>query len=316
MRRWIPVLLALSALSGAPHAGAPPVFFGIPRDCPGDIDEGLRAALGDLRLECAAKVQVYGEHVQLNTERVQALGLDSVSQVRALVTGDEPAQATIYSGAISDAGSDGGMIWWGTWNAGAGSHHDGNGTVVDGASGMPMLYVSGIPASIVFREDALAARGAYRNGPMLVAGVADYRLLGASKLYSSYIRRDRGPAGLDSDGNSIAPATVTAASLRIDFAARRGVLEISYNLRGAPARQRIELKQRRAPSTRFEADEDGCAAAAEHCPTVELEFYGRQGEYAGVVLAVNTQMSMDEGSRVATRLREVRSHSVLAFKRQ
>lgn len=301
---WL-ALAAAPAIEPTTYAQLAPQFE---RECP-QPDAALADALERWRLVCATKVVLATSLAPFEHERVAALAVDRDGQVRGLVTQDEPAGAALYDGPIANAGSGGDSIFWGSWTNGAAQIHDGGGTTTRVNAGFPIRYVGGIPPNIYYREDLLAGR--FGAGPLPTAGAGDYELLGAVEVLST--ASTSGRVGYDADGNAIAPAAVSGARLHVDFAGRTAALEIEYAVRGNATTVTIPLRARNALTTTYEALE--CSGEPSYCATAELDFYGRQGAYAGVRFSASTMTALSEPVRVAARLQNVRSDGLLVFGR-
>jgi hypothetical protein len=96
---------------------------------------------------------------------------------------------------------------------------------------------------------------------------------------------------------------------------RRFEGEREINSHRRRARSRIPLARRNRTSNTLEST--NCAESAQHlCPSADLRFYGRQGEFVGLRIAISYQAVMSEPDRVARRLQNVRGFSAIALRRE
>jgi hypothetical protein len=140
-----------------------------------------------------------------------------------------------------------------------------------------------------------------------------YSLIGAPFMVSGSNNAYAPVANADGRSRRIEPAPISGADLNVDFAARTARLHLRFNVRGVLGEAVIDLKQRKPPSLTFE--EVDCGGAAP-CATASLNFYGRDANFAGVLLTVYYDRVMPEADRVAAQLTNVFGQAAIALQRR
>jgi hypothetical protein len=215
--------------------------------------------------------------------------------------------AAAFSGGISHDGSVDDTIFWGVWTRGPLVSID-DGTVSRRDVTVPIPFVAGVEPGVFFRREVF--RGGVRL-PMPVSGAATYRLLGRPAIFSdeSAVR-----AHTDSDGVPIDPGLVENATVRVDYGTGVGALDITFVVRGVTSRMTVPLL-RRTTTSPFAAN---CPESLppHKCPSAEVQFYGRQGEFMGLEFRVPYQGVPNYDAMVAARLENGRGYSLMALRRE
>jgi hypothetical protein len=270
---------------------------------------GVEDLLGSPKLICSAVAQQYPADI---AQVGLTLLIDERGALRGLANRDEPPATAVFPGSIANVGSVDDTIFWGTWMPGAVRRFEGEREISwPGMSGA-QHYVAGLPPDFFFRKDVLG--GSVRT-PLPTAGTADYRLLGRPVISSRHSGNANITTDTDGNGNPIDPGPIENATVRVDFAEGTGVAEVTFSVRGVRAQSRIPLERRNRISSTYEST--NCAESVRHiCPTAELRFYGRQGEFVGLRVQIPYQAVMSEPDRVARRLQNVRGFTAIALRRE
>jgi hypothetical protein len=269
---------------------------------------GVEDLLGSPKLVCSAVAQQYPADI---AQIGLTLLIDEQGALRGLANRDDPPATAVFPGAIANVGSVDDTIFWGNWMPGPVRRFEGEREVSWPGMMGAQHYVAGLPPDLFYRKDLFSGRV---RTPLPISGIADYRLLGrpviSSRVLNANITTDT-----DGDGNPIDPGPVENATVRIDFAEGTGVAEVTFSVRGVRAQSRIPLERRNRTSSTYEST--NCADSARHiCPTAELRFYGRQGEFVGLRVEIFYQAVMSEPDRVARRLQNVRGFSAIALRKE
>lgn len=295
MRGYLPILLAGLAVTAPGSAEAQFV-----EDCQA-ITPAIANLLGATRSLCTGATQ----GLVSDRDTAATLLVDERGVLRGFITRGDKALA--FQGAIAHHGSVDDTIFWGTWMAGAVTEFEGERVSRrDQRAATP--YVAGVDPGLYFRRDVFG--GSVRS-PLPVAGSANYRLLGRPVISSE------GNVTLpnaDNDRRAIDPGPIGGATVHVDFATGTGVAQITFTVRGVRTELRVPLR-RRSSTSPFTA-ECGDEVPAHHCPSAEVRFYGRQGEFMGLDFSVPYQGVNTHQAMAAARLANARGHAVIALRRE
>ena len=115
--------------------------------------------------------------------------------------------------------------------------------------------------------------------------------------------------------NPIDPGPVQNASVQVDLADGTGIARIRYSVRSVSGEITLNLVRRKPPSTTF--DSVNCTDTGfDICSSAELRFYGRQGEFAGLLFTINYNTALEQGPRVAAGLNNSKGYGAIALKRR
>jgi hypothetical protein len=254
-------------------------------------------------MRCGAGLQSnlgseFGDHVSFVVDRDGA--------VRALTVRDEPVRALLIPGSITHFGAEEDTIYWGIWMPGPMRRFEGAEERGSYSTTVAQPYVGGISAAEYFRHDMLSG-AATSSAPVPTEGTITYERLGAPFVAS----RD----DVNFRSNLIEPGPIQRASVQVDFARGTAVARIAYSVRGVAADFRFDLVRRNPPSLTF--DSVSCTNTGfDICSHAELRFYGRQGEFAGLLFKLNYNTAMNEGQRVPARLNNAKGHGAVALERR
>jgi len=268
------------------------------------LDPALALLVPESRLRCGVGMQSYlggefGDHVS-------TFAVDREGAVRALIARGEPALALLTPGPITHYGAEDDTIYWGLWMPGRVRRFEGTQERGSYAATVTHPYVGGITASEYLRHDVLRAGGT-PSSPVPTEGTITYAMLGSPFIAS----RDE----VNFRSNIIEPGPIRGASVQVDFARGTAVARIGYTVRGVEADFRFELVRRKPPSTTFTSV--SCTDTGyDICSDAELQFYGRQGEFAGLLFRLNYNTAMSEGQRVPARLNNVKGYGAVALERR
>jgi hypothetical protein len=298
-------ILSLAALLLVPLRGQAQFFV---EEC-APLLPAVEDLLGTPKLLCSADAQ----QVAADVANVGlTLLIDERGALRGLANLAEPPAAAVMSGPMANVGSVDDTIFWGTWMPGPLRRFEGEREINSYRMTGARHYVAGISPGVFFRKDVLSGRA---RTPLPTTGIVDYRLLGRPMISSKHLGNPEITTDTDVDGNPIDPGPIENATVRVDFEEGTGVAEMAFSVRGVRARSRIPLERRNQGSSTFESVD--CGDSLQHiCPTAELRFYGRQGEFVGLSVSIHYQAVIREPDRVARRLQNVRGVSAIALRRE
>ena len=227
------------------------------------------------------------------------IGIDDHNAIRIVQNSAEPPFALLQTGdvigAVRDATETLSIGESGTRKGRSASPKTAWMNHVGSRSAMP--YVAGVPS---------------RSLPLPDGGMR-YSLIGAPFMISGSNNVYAPVANADGRSRRIEPAPISGADLNVDFVARTARLNLRFNVRGVPGEAVIDLKQLKPPSLTFE--EVDCGGAAP-CATASLNFYGRDANFAGVLLTVYYDRVMPQADRVAAQLTNVFGQAAIALQRR
>jgi hypothetical protein len=267
------------------------------------LDPALALLVPESRLRCGVGIQSnlgseFGNHVS-------TFAVDSEGAVRALIARGEPALALLTPGPITHFGAKEDTVYWGIWMPGPMRRFEGTQERGSYAATVAQPYVGGITAAEYLRHDLLSGR-ATSAAAVPTEGTITYEMLGSPFVAS----RDE----VNFRSNLIDPGPIRRASVQVDFVRGTAVARLAYTVRGVEADFRFDLVRRKPPSNTFESV--SCTDTGyDICSHAELRFYGRQGEFAGLLFTLNYNTAMSEGQRVPARLNNVKGYGAVAVER-
>lgn len=296
MRGYLPILLAGFAVTAPVATRAQFV-----EEC-ATTTPAITALTGPVRTLCTGNTQGLvserdaGATLLVDEQRVFR-GFIATRSDKALVF----QGSTAYHGSVDDT------IFWGTWLAGSITEFDGErSSRHEQRAATP--YVAGVDPGLFFRRDVFS--GNVRS-PLPTSGTVDYRLLGRPVISSD---GNVTLANADNDRRPIDPGPIENATVRVDFASGAGVANVTFVVRGIRTDLRIPLR-RRSTTSPFAAD-CGDEIPPHHCPSAEVRFYGRQGEFIGLDFHVPYQGVATHQAMAAAGLANARGHAVIALRRE
>jgi hypothetical protein len=267
------------------------------------LDPALASLIPESRLRCGVAMQsnVGSEF----SDHVSTFAVDRDGAVRALIVRDEPVRALLMPGPVTHFGAEEDTVYWGLWMPGPMRRFEGAEERGSFAATVAQPYVGGITAAEYFRHDMLSGR-ATSAAPVPTAGTITYEMLGSPFIAS----RDE----VNFRSNLVEPGPIQRASVQVDFARGTAVARIAYSVRGVAADFRFDLVKRKPPSIVFESV--SCTDTGfDICSHAELRFYGRQGDFAGLLFKLNYNTAMNESQRVPARLNNVKGYGAVALER-